>query len=80
MKTTKTVVFFSGFYLPFLGGVERFTEKLTQQLVQQGYRVIIVVSQHDDALPTIEEEGSVTIYRLPSYSLFKRRQFLLFSY
>ncbi|MDG3142208.1 glycosyltransferase family 4 protein [Streptococcus suis] len=73
MKTTKTVVFFSGFYLPFLGGVERFTEKLTQQLVQQGYRVIIVVSQHDDALPTIEEEDSVTIYRLPSYSLFKRR-------
>lgn len=73
MKTTKTVVFFSGYYLPFLGGVERFTEKLAQQLVTTGYRVIIVTSKHDDALPSIEEFGFVTIYRLPTYSLFKMR-------
>ncbi|MGV3028760.1 glycosyltransferase family 4 protein [Streptococcus hyovaginalis] len=73
MSSKKTVVFFSGFYLPFLGGVERFTEKLTKHLVEVGYNIIIVASKHDESLPSIEENDAVKIYRLPSYSLFKKR-------
>ncbi|MEQ9764772.1 glycosyltransferase family 4 protein [Streptococcus sp. ZJ151] len=73
MSSKKTVVFFSGFYLPFLGGVERFTEKLTKHLVEAGYNIIIVASKHDESLPSIEENDAIKIYRLPSYSLFKMR-------
>ncbi|MEQ9809549.1 glycosyltransferase family 4 protein [Streptococcus jiangjianxini] len=72
MKANKIVIF-SGFYLPFLGGVERFTEKLTKHLVEAGYNIIIVASKHDESLPSIEENDAIKIYRLPSYSLFKMR-------
>ncbi|MGT2832075.1 glycosyltransferase family 4 protein [Streptococcus halotolerans] len=72
MKANKIVIF-SGFYLPFLGGVERFTEKLTKYLVKSGYQIIVVVSKHDDKLASIEENDAIKIYRLPSYSLFKMR-------
>lgn len=73
MPNNKTIVIFSGFYLPFLGGVERFTEKLTKHLVHKGYNIIIVASKHDENLPNIEETDGMTVYRLPSFSFFKLR-------
>lgn len=72
----KTIAFFSGFYLPFLGGVERFTEKLSEQFLKLGYRVIIVTSNHAQ-LPPVEEMDGRKIYRLPTKKLFRERYPLL---
>lgn len=73
MATKKKIAIFSGFYLPFLGGIERYTNKLATEMVKSGYSVTIVTTNHEE-LPSYEEgaEG-VTIYRLPSRSLFKKR-------
>ncbi|HEL1586910.1 TPA: glycosyltransferase family 4 protein [Streptococcus suis] len=74
MSNQKTIVFFSGYYLPFLGGIERYTDKLTEELTKMGYRIIMVTSKHDESLADREEmlDGRV-IYRLPVKKLFKQR-------
>ena len=38
----KTIAIFSGYYLPHLGGVERYTYNLAKKLNNMGYRLIIV--------------------------------------
>lgn len=68
----KTIAIFSGYFLPFLGGIERYTDKLSGQLVELGYRVIIITSNHDNLAP-VEYDGDRSIYRLPVYNLFKNR-------
>ncbi|HEL2057433.1 TPA: glycosyltransferase family 4 protein [Streptococcus suis] len=74
MSNQKTIAFFSGYYLPFLGGIERYTDKLTEELTRLGYRIIMVTSKHDESLADKEEmpDGRV-IYRLPVKNLFKQR-------
>lgn len=67
----KKIVIFSGFYLPSLGGVERYTNKLATELKRMGYDVIIVTANHAD-LKSIEYEN-FRIYRLPTYKLFRSR-------
>lgn len=67
----RKIVIFSGFYQPFLGGIERYTEKLAQELIRLGYRIVIVTTNHA-SLPQIEK-GDMTVYRLPTYGLFKNR-------
>ncbi|KXT79153.1 glycosyltransferase family 4 protein [Streptococcus sp. DD13] len=76
MKNSQTIAFFSGYYLPFLGGIERYTDKLSEELVRLGYRVVIVTTNHDQLPNKVEEEGR-TIYRLPSKKLFQQRYPLL---
>ena len=61
----KKVAFFSGFYLPFLGGIERYTYNISKKLVERGYEVLIVTSQHEDSLPSLEIVDGLKIYRLP---------------
>ncbi|MDE7505901.1 glycosyltransferase family 1 protein, partial [Streptococcus agalactiae] len=68
----KTVAVFSGYYLPFLGGIERYTDKMTADLVKRGYRVVIVTTNHDD-LPIIDEDKGRKIYRLPTKNIVKQR-------
>lgn len=68
----KTIAIFSGFTSPHLGGVERYTEKIAQQLVSLGYRIIIVTSNSHQLSP-IERDQAITYYRFPSKQLFKQR-------
>lgn len=67
----KKIGIFTGYYLPHLGGVERYTEKLIEQLQALNYEIVIVTSNHDD-LKSLEVRN-VKIYRLPIHSLFKQR-------
>ena len=46
----KTIAIFSGYYLPHLGGVERYTYNLAKKLNKMGYRLIIVTSRYDKSL------------------------------
>ncbi|HGI5452569.1 TPA: glycosyltransferase family 1 protein, partial [Streptococcus pyogenes] len=36
----KTVAIFNGYYLPHLGGVERYTYNISKKLRERGYNVI----------------------------------------
>ncbi|MBD5854211.1 glycosyltransferase family 4 protein [Lactococcus lactis] len=69
----KTIAIFSGFYLPFLGGIERYTYNIVQKFVERGYNVVIVTTQHNDKLLNLETFGTVKIYRLPIRNIWKKR-------
>lgn len=70
-KNEKTIAIFTGYFLPFLGGIERYTDKLAEHLKDLGYRIIIVTSNHDN-LKSVEKD-KYHIFRLPLYSLFHKR-------
>lgn len=72
MKKNKKIIIFTGFYLPHLGGVERYTEKLVEQLLKLKYEIVIVTSKHDDDLKNYEK-NKISIYRLPTKNLFSQR-------
>lgn len=72
MKKIKVGVF-TGFFLPHLGGVERYVDKLSSQLEALGYECVIVTTRHDESLPTKEQRDTRTIYRLPTYKLCQQR-------
>lgn len=69
----KKVAIYTGFFLPHLGGVERYVDKLTTELEKIGYQCVIITTQHDESLSTKEHIDGRTIYRLPTYGLFKQR-------
>jgi glycosyltransferase involved in cell wall biosynthesis len=69
----KTVAFFNGFYVPHLGGVERYTYNVAQKLLAKGYRVIVVTTKHDESLADEEIIEGVKIYRLPVKNFWKNR-------
>lgn len=68
----KTYCFFSARYLPYLGGVERYTYNMTRELVLSGNKVIIITS-HIGNESNFEENGDVMVYRLPSLRLLNGR-------
>jgi len=63
---------FCGYYLPYLGGIERYVDKLSLELQKLGYEIVIVTSNHDN-LPSVEKLDGRTIYRLPILNLAKSR-------
>lgn len=69
----KTIAIFSGYYLPHLGGVERYTYNLAKKLKQIGYNIIIITSRYDKELKEIEETDYAKIYRLPTYKIAAER-------
>lgn len=69
----KTVAFFSGYFLPHTGGVERYEYNLAKQLKKHGVRVIIVTTNYEEGLKEVEENEYAKIYRLPIYKLFSKR-------
>lgn len=71
MKNKKTIVFFNGFYLPHLGGVERYTSNLVKYL-KKDYNVVIVTTNVPKSVSKELIDG-ITVYRLPVYNIFSDR-------
>ncbi len=69
----KTIAIFSGYYLPHLGGVERYTYNLAKKLSKMGYRIIIITSRYSNDLKEIEETEYAKIYRLPTAKIVAER-------
>lgn len=69
------IIIFTEYYLPKLGGVERYTDKLINELKRK-YNISIVTTQLDD-LPKYEEKENIKIYRIPVFSIFKNRYALI---
>lgn len=67
------IVIFSSHYIPYMGGVENYTEHLSKMLIKDGHEVVLVTTL-EMGLPEYEvtQEG-MRIYRLPSYLLLKGR-------
>lgn len=70
-KRNKKIGIFTGYYLPKVGGVERYTNKLATEFKKNGYDVVIITSQYTN-LPN-EETQDFKIYRLPVFNLFRNR-------
>lgn len=68
----KVIAIFCGYYLPHLGGIERYIANLSKELIKNNYRVIIVSSNYNNS-KTIEKKDNLIEMRLPIYNLFKNR-------
>lgn len=62
----KTICIFSAFYPPHLGGVEAYTQSLSRELSEKGFKVYVVTSQNDRDLPLMEFDGDIAVLRVPS--------------
>ena len=68
----KTIVIFSGYALPHLGGIERYVDNLSKEMTSLGYRVIIVSSNYDN-FKTKETINGILNLRVPIHKLFHKR-------
>lgn len=73
----KKLCIFTGFILPHLGGVERYTDKLVNQLIKLGYSITIVTTNFDNDKDYYIKQEKCEVYKIPVYSLFKNRYPLL---
>ena len=64
----KTICIFSTFYIPHLGGVERYTYNLSKKLVEYGNRVVVVTANVDGISNQDKIEG-IEIIRMPCYNV-----------
>lgn len=67
----KEIIIFTEYYLPKLGGVERYTDKLVTELKNE-YNITIVTTILDN-VEEYEEKDNIKIFRLPIWGIFKNR-------
>ena len=72
-KNKKTIAIFSGYALPHLGGIERYTHNLAKQLIELNYNVIIVSSDYDFSKQYFIQKDNIVYLKLPVYKLFVSR-------
>ncbi len=72
MNKIKTITFFSAYYPPHTGGVERYVRSLALNLTARGIKVFIVTSAAGGTAG-VEEDQGIAVVRLPVYDLLKSR-------
>ncbi|MGN0973219.1 MAG: glycosyltransferase family 4 protein [Bacilli bacterium] len=68
----KTIAIFSAYILPHLGGIERYIDNLSKQLVKKSINTIIVTTNYNDE-SDFEERDNIKIFRIPIFNSFKNR-------
>ena len=68
----KTIAIFSGYALPHLGGIERYVDNLSRELISRGYRIIIVSSNFNNN-SSFEENNNLINIRIPIHNVFRNR-------
>ena len=68
----KTIALFSVYFLPHIGGIERYQYYLAKHLYND-VKIIIVTTKYDNNLKDVEDFEYGKIYRLPIYSIFSKR-------
>ena len=68
----KTVVVFSAYYYPHLGGIERYIDNMMREFIKSNIKVILVTSNFNNDI-NHETKDNLDIYRLPVYNIFKNR-------
>jgi len=74
--TNKSICIFTGYYYPHFGGVEKYTISIARELVQKGFRVLIVTNNTEN-VDDFEKIDGIEIIRLPVFKLFRNRYPLL---
>lgn len=72
MKKRKTYCFFTAHYLPYLGGVERYTFNVAKELTSRGNQVLIVTTRMPGEQYR-ETQDAIEIFRLDSFNLLGGR-------
>ncbi len=63
----------SAYFLPHVGGVERFTETLARGLAARGHDVVVVCCRTDRQSPGVEEADGFRIERVPATNWLERQ-------
>lgn len=71
----KEIIIFTEYFIPKLGGVERYTDKLVSELKTK-YNITIITSKLDE-VEEYEEKENVRIFRVPIHNIFKNRYALI---
>ncbi len=71
-NSVKTIAIFSGYHLPHLGGIERYTNNLALELRKSGIKVVIVTSNYAN-LKQEELINGIQVLRIPIYNIFTNR-------
>jgi glycosyltransferase involved in cell wall biosynthesis len=66
------IAIFTGYFVPHMGGVERYSEKLATALHELGYEIVVVTS-NDSGAPSHDKLHNYSVYRLPIRDLAKNR-------
>jgi glycosyltransferase involved in cell wall biosynthesis len=59
------IIFFSKYYFPHIGGVEKHAREVAERLVYKGHHVTIITLRYDQKLSVNQKKGGVKILRLP---------------
>ena len=70
----KTIAIFSGYYLPHVGGVERYTHNLSKKLSEMGYKVSSSDYIEVEGNSINEKEEKVIFSPISSQRLIKRAE------
>lgn len=73
MAETKGIAIFSAQFYPHMGGVERYTYKLSVEMVHKGYDVVIVTSGDRGKTYTENFEKGISVVRVSSYQMMNER-------
>lgn len=66
------IVIFSGYFIPHLGGIERYIDNLSRQITKNKINVIIVTSNYNNDKYE-ENVNGIKVLRLPIFNIFKNR-------
>lgn len=72
-KNRKTIVIFSAYCLPHLGGIERYTYNLSIQLIKNGYNIINISSNYNFDDKWVNFEDGILYLKLPVRKIFVSR-------
>lgn len=70
---TRTILIFTAYYPPHMGGVERYAQSLGRRLLSMGNKVVIVTSSLDGVIRSIDDSDDVDIIEIPSRSILEDR-------
>ena len=69
---SKNIAIFSAQYLPHVGGIESFTNRLAHTLAGEGHSVYVITND-TNGIDGVEVDSGVTVIRLPCYPLIGGR-------
>lgn len=77
MTQNTKILFLTRLYFPHVGGVEKHIEKLSEVLVDKGFKITVLTEQHDSKLLGFETFKNITIYRIPvSRNIFFKKFYI----
>ena len=59
------ILFFTNYFYPHVGGVEKHVLEISKELIQSGHTVVVMTQQFDKKLPKFEKYKNILVYRMP---------------